>query len=276
MLPFAMSLPTGQHLSTGAAAMFGLVAASTLVHGRRRQQRQLTASSPYWLCLRPQTIHCAGIDDPNAARISPGVLAGLGAGALGMIVLLRRWHQSALTPEDAKSAKETKLRFALTKLRDRLAQAGPEASVTASALLEDPAAHAALRIIGLAPKDGGRPEVAALAALAAVMIPGSRNAFPPHFNEAVVVFFASIDGDGDAKLTDEEWCGFYSIAQTLGLFNFSPPPSCNNGPEWHKANAHRLYADHAGPGGLDLSEFGAWCRRHIDRGEIFRWYRRRT
>ena len=36
------------------------------------------------------------------------------------------------------------------------------------------------------------------------MTPSSANAPPAHFNEAVVVLFASLDGDGDTKLTQEE------------------------------------------------------------------------
>merc|ERR1712118_346289 len=123
---------------------------------------------------------------------------------------------------------------------------------------------------------GGRPEMAALAALAAVMTPASGNAARPHFNEAVVVLFASLDADGDANLTEEEWHGFYSAALALSLFNFSPPPGRVDERGWHEQNARRLFAELAGASGMDLSAFGAWCRRHLDREQIFRWYANRT
>lgn len=177
---------------------------------------------------------------------------------------------SAQISRQAPGDKDTQLRVTLTALRKLLADTPPP---SAAALLKDPTVQAAMMSAGLAHSDGsGLPEVTALAALAEVMTPASARAFQPAFNGAVVVLFASLDGNGDMKLNEEEWCGFYRAAQALSLFSFSPPAGCENESSWHEDNAQALYADIAGAAGLDLSDFGAWCRRHLDRGQVFRWY----
>merc|ERR1740130_2250193 len=101
---------------------------------------------------------------------------------------------SAQTSRQVPGNKDTQLRLALVALKNLVADAPPS---SAAALLQDPTAQAAMKSAGLAHSDGSLPEVTALAALAEVMTPASKRAIQPTFNGAVVVLFASLDGNGD-------------------------------------------------------------------------------
>lgn len=140
---------------------------------------------------------------------------------------------------------------------------------------KDATLKAALEAAAAAREDGcvHRAEFMALLSLASVMYPNwSRTTRPPHFNEAVVVVFSSLDGDSDAKLSCQEWLGFYNMAHAFGLVPPAPEDLAKPA-QWHEEQALSLFREMETPNGeLELSDFAAWCRRHLNRERLFSEY----
>jgi len=241
-------------------------AIASAAHGDRRLRRNgLPVPRPILF----KHASCAGFDDDATSRNLPAVAASVfGAITLAsLIVLGRRSKQSSGALPKSSGGGEDHIRESLAAFQKRLSSAPSD---SAAELLQDASAKAAIAAVGLV--RAGRAEIAALAALASVMSPASPRAAVPPFNEAVVVCFASLDADRDERLSEEEWRGFYSAAQALGLLQDSPPESCLDASGWHDRHASRLYSEMSDASGLSLSDFGAWCRRKVDRSAVFRWY----
>lgn len=156
-----------------------------------------------------------------------------------------------------------------------------EEGLTISSMTQDDAVlrrfRAIFEAVDLA--GSGSISVAEFSALSVLstLVPAYKAAPVPNFNQLAVQLFAELDCKGKERIGEDEFRGLMRIMRAFGCFQKNaenPPTNCIDLHGWYERNAARGFRDMdtSGAGYVGLSDFACWCRRHLNRAQIFRHY----